>query len=172
MKDIVALRLLKPDDAEAITRHLDDPEMFNNLMDYIPNPYSLQDAVEFIRNSLKDDSRQLIRAIEVNGEMAGIIGVQQQKDVYRKTAKMGYWLGKEYWGKGIMTQAVQQCIPLAFQQMDIVKLYANTFATNPASRRVLEKAGFVKEAILEKAIYKNGVVMDYHLYAVFAEDME
>lgn len=170
MKNIILLRLLKPTDAAAITRHLSDPEMFRNLMDYIPNPYSITDAVEFIERSQENTGGHIIRAIEVDGILAGIIGVEQQKDVYRKTAKMGYWLGKTYWGRGIMTEAVRQCIPMAFQQLDIVKLYANTFATNPASRRVLEKAGFTREAILKKAVYKNGEVMDYHLYALFARE--
>lgn len=111
----------------------------------------------------------LLLAIEVDGVAAGGIAVTLLDDVYCRTAEVGYWLGEPFWGRGIMTDAVAAVVPVAFERFAIVRLQAGVFADNLASMRVLEKCGFVREAVLHNAITKNGVVMDEVMHACFRD---
>jgi RimJ/RimL family protein N-acetyltransferase len=87
-------------------------------------------------------------------------------DVYRRSAEIGYWLGEEYWGLGIATEAVLAVVDYGFQTFDIHRIFAGVFERNSASMRVLEKAGFKQEARLIKAITKEGQTMDEFIYAI------
>ncbi|WAI02192.1 GNAT family N-acetyltransferase [Methanogenium organophilum] len=111
----------------------------------------------------------LLLAIEVDGVAAGGIAVTLLDDVYCRTAEIGYWLGEPFWGRGIMTDAIAAVVPVAFVRLDIVRIQAGVFANNPASMRVLEKCGFVREAVLRNAITKNGVLMDEVMHARFRD---
>lgn len=111
----------------------------------------------------------LLLAIEVDGVAVGGIAVTLLDDVYCRTAEIGYWLGEPFWGRGIMTDAIAAIVPVAFERFDIVRIQAGVFANNPASMRVLEKCGFVREAVLKNAITKNGVVIDEVMHARFRD---
>ncbi len=99
-------------------------------------------------------------AIEYNGEFAGSIGLVKQNDVYRLTAEIGYWLGEPFWGQGIATKAVKLIAEYGFSQLELIRIYSGVFDFNKASQRVLEKAGFTLECIVEKAVIKNENVCD------------
>lgn len=73
----------------------------------------------------------------------------------KKSAEIGYWVAKPYWGNGIASDALNKFTSLIFERTDLVRLYASVFEGNVASAKVLEKCGFTLEAVLEKAIYKN-----------------
>jgi RimJ/RimL family protein N-acetyltransferase len=79
---------------------------------------------------------------------------------------MGYWLAEEYWGLGIMTEAVKQTIEHSFKSFDITRIFARPFSTNLASQRVLEKAGMKLEARFEKTLFKNGQFLDELVYSI------
>jgi RimJ/RimL family protein N-acetyltransferase len=111
-------------------------------------------------------SPESIFAIASVEGLIGVIGLHVQPDVYRKSAELGYWLGEPYWGKGIATMAVKAMVEYGFIQLGLVRIYANVFEGNPASNRVLEKAGFRLEARLQKAVYKEGRILDQFLYAI------
>ena len=111
----------------------------------------------------------LLLAIEVEGVAAGGIAVTLLDDVYHRTAEIGYWLGEPFWGRGIMTDAVAAVVPVAFERFPIVRIQAGVFANNPGSMRVLEKCGFIREAVLEHAITKNGVLLDEVMHVRFRE---
>lgn len=111
----------------------------------------------------------LLLAIEVDGQAVGGIAVTLLDDVYHRTAEIGYWLGEPFWGRGIVTDAVAAVVPVAFVRFPIVRLQAGVFANNPASMRVLEKCGFVREAVLHNAITKNGVLMDEVMHVRFRD---
>ena len=70
------------------------------------------------------------------------IGVFRQGNIHRRTAELGYYIAEGYWGKGIMTEAVKQVCKYVFEKSDILRIYAEPFAYNTASCRVLEKAVF------------------------------
>ena len=86
--------------------------------------------------------------------------------MHRKNAEIGYWLGEEFWGRGIVTEAVKQILEFGFSNLDITRIYARTFSSNIASQRVLEKAGMKPEARFEKSIFKEGQYLDELIYAI------
>src|SRR5690606_11107271 len=105
-------------------------------------------------------------AIEVDSEAAGGISLMLHDDVERISAEIGYWLGKQYWGRGIMSEAVGAVTRWGFREFGLTRIYALPFANNAASSRVLEKAGYLLEGVMRRSALKDGVVMDQRLYAV------
>lgn len=161
------LRPWRDTDADSLARYANHEGIARNLRDVFPHPYTLDDARAYIRLCREaDPSREHCCAIEVAGEAAGSIGLFRQADVNRQCAELGYWLGEPFWGKGVMTEAVRQICSDGFRRWDIVRIYAEPFARNTGSCRVLEKAGFVREGILRNSVFKNGVVEDACLYAL------
>ncbi|NOU58948.1 GNAT family N-acetyltransferase [Marinifilum caeruleilacunae] len=161
----VILRKWQKGDEDSLVRHADNMAVAKFLKDSFPKPYTYSDAVQWIRFANRSiDSYNL--AITLNDKVIGAIGVEKQQDVYRKSAELGYWLGEEYWNKGIMTNVVKEMVELAFQNFSIVRLYAYVFSGNKASSVVLEKAGFELESIQKSAIYKNGQFMDQMVYTI------
>lgn len=168
-----ALRPWEEADAASLVRCADDPGIAANLRDVFPSPYGLPDAEWFIRDCMaREGTGQLCRAIVVGGEAVGSISVLRGADVYRKSAEIGYWLGRDFWGQGLTTEAVKRMCREAFDAWDIVRIHAEVFAPNAASRRVLEKAGFSLEGTRRAAVYKNGQVLDACVYALLREEIE
>jgi RimJ/RimL family protein N-acetyltransferase len=165
------LRPWDPGDELSLARHADNPRVAEMLRDGFPQPYSLADAREFL-SMVARNKRDVILAIEVEGEACGGIGLFPQKDVYRFNAEIGYWLSESCWGRGIMSRAVGLMVDHAFGKMKFLRLYAAIYEHNLASMRVLEKNGFQKEAIHRKAVTKGGRRLDEHLYALLKEEWE
>jgi RimJ/RimL family protein N-acetyltransferase len=90
------------------------------------------------------------------------------KDIERCSAEAGYWLGSQYWRRGIATAALERICQYAFEQLGLLRVYATPLVWNAASFRVLEKAGFNREGIMRNASIKDGVVIDMALYARLA----
>jgi [ribosomal protein S5]-alanine N-acetyltransferase len=153
------------DDIFSLQKHADNPNVYNFLMDAFPHPYTIDDAANWITRMQKQNP-VLVFAIDVGGKLVGGIGLEMRHDIYSKSPLIGYWLGEEFWGHGIMTEAVRLVSAYAFAHLDIVRLQAGILGNNPASMRVLEKAGFVREGILRNAIVKNGVVLDEVVYGL------
>ena len=87
-------------------------------------------------------------------------------DVERYSAEVGYWLGEPFWGRGITAEAVKLLSDYAFATCNMLRLFALPFADNAQSIRVLEKAGYTREAILRASSVKHGVARDQALYAL------
>lgn len=167
------LRPWQMEDAPAIVPYADDPLVARNLRDVFPNPYALADAEEFVRDcAAREGKGQLCRAILVEGRPVGSIGLFRGSDVYRRSAELGYWLGRPFWGQGIMTAAVKEMCALGFGTWDIVRIHAKPYARNTGSRRVLEKAGFALEGIQRQSVFKEGAFLDDCIYAVLREEAE
>ena len=108
------LRPWREADAASIARYADNAKIAANLRDVFPCPYAPQDAATFVESCIRQEGRgQMCRAIEVDGEAAGSIGLFLGSDVYRRSAELGYWLGEPFWGRGIMTAAVETMRPPA-----------------------------------------------------------
>lgn len=151
-------------DARDLVNSANNPRVAAMLRDGFPFPYTIDDANRFISLATAPDSQNLFLAIDVNGNACGGIGIHPLGDVYRKTAEIGYWIAESFWGRGIVTGAVRALVPEAFDRFDIARIQAGIFANNPASMRVLEKCGFIREAVHRDAITKNGVTMDEFFY--------
>lgn len=160
------LREWKTEDADSVAKYANNPKIAGNLRDGFPSPYTPEDARLFVADCLRGQKGMIMLAIEIGGEAAGSIGVFRQDNVYRKSAELGYWLGEPFWGKGVMSAAVSEMCALAFGAWDIVRIFAEPFAGNAASRGVLEKAGFALEGILKRSVFKNGSITDSCIYAV------
>lgn len=158
------LRPLRLGDADALARHMNDREVWRNLRDRVPHPYSAEDARGFLV-TVVDVVPQQVWAIDVDGEAAGAIGVHPRDDVYRHTLEIGFWIGRAHWGRGIVSEAVPVIVEHAFATWpDVVRIQAEVFAWNPASARVLEKCGFLREARLRSAVTKDGRTGDLLIY--------
>lgn len=132
----------------------------DNFRDGLPYPYTKQDGVDFISAMLSADENETFAfAITADGRVVGSIGVFRQGNIHRRTAELGYYIAEGYWGKGIMTEAVKQVCECVFEKSDILRIYAEPFAYNMASCRVLEKAGFQYEGTLRNNAVKNGKVI-------------
>jgi len=152
-------------DQDSVVKYANNPNIAKYLTDGFPHPYTMEDAEKFI-NLYKDVCPANCLAIEVGGEAAGSIGVFPQSDIHSKNAEMGYWLGEEFWGKGIMTGVIREMVAYTFENFDVNRIFARPFGTNIASQKVLEKSGFKLEAVFEKTLYKNGEYLDEMIYAI------
>ena len=153
-------------DVESLHRHANNRKVSIHLRDRFPFPYELEHAKTFLGWLAKQPS-PTVWAIEVGGEAVGGIGVELHSDVERVSAEMGYWLGESVWGRGIATEALRAVTAEAFRRFDITRLYAVPFADHPASLRVLEKAGYVKEGLMRQSAIKDGKIRDQFLYATY-----
>lgn len=154
-------------DAASLATYANNIHIWNNVRDYFPHPYSEADGITFISKVLAKPKPPTDIAIEIGGKAAGGISIVPNEDVERITAEIGYWLGEPFWNKGFMTSVIREIANYAFSNFAITKLYAPVFEHNHASMRALEKAGFIKEAILRKAAIKNNRVIDLHYYTLF-----
>jgi RimJ/RimL family protein N-acetyltransferase len=101
---------------------------------------------------------------QTTGELIGGIGLRVDKQ--HDTAELGYWIGKPYWGNGYCTEAVAAMVEFGFSQFGWRKIYAEHFSDNPASGRVLEKLGFVREGRRRKHVQRFGKIQDVELYGL------
>lgn len=154
-------------DAADLAKALSNRNVQDNLRDGLPYPYTEQDGADFITAVLAADENETFAfAITADGRVVGSIGVFRQENIHRQTAELGYYIAEEYWGRGIMTEAVKQICEYVFDKSDIIRIYAEPFAHNQASCRVLEKAGFQYEGTLRKNAVKNGKVIDMKMYSL------
>jgi RimJ/RimL family protein N-acetyltransferase len=163
----VLLRPWRRGDEPALVRHADNPKIWRNLRDRFPHPYRWSDAVDWIRIVEGQGEPTLHFAVVLDGEAIGSVGFERFGDVERRVSEIGYWLGEEHWGRGIATEAVIAASRYAFETFEIDRLHAGVFEWNPASCRVLEKAGFRLEARLRRSVFKDGRTIDRLLYVRF-----
>ena len=150
-----------------IAKAANSKKISGNLRDIFPYPYTKSDADGYIGLCITNgDAKQLCRAIVIDGTAIGGISVTLGEDIFRKSGEIGFWLAEEYWGRGIMTEAVTVICNTAFHVYDISRIFAVVFSHNRGSCRVLEKAGFVPEGVMKKGAYKNGQYIDYFMYAL------
>lgn len=164
---MVNIRQWIASDAIALAKLLNNKKVLDNLRDGLPFPYTDKDALDYINFCLNaDKSSQFCFAIEYCGEVVGSIGIFRQTNIHSRTAELGYYLAEESWGKGICTEAVRLACNYVFENTDIIRIYAEPFARNIASCRVLEKAGFTLEGTLHANAVKNSVIEDMKIYAL------
>jgi RimJ/RimL family protein N-acetyltransferase len=104
-------------------------------------------------------------AIVVDDAAVGGIALEPMTDVHAGTARIGYWLGEPFWGRGIMTTAVGEVSARAFSPLGYRRIETPVFASNIASMRVLEKCGYLREGVMRNSVFKDGELIDSMLYA-------
>jgi RimJ/RimL family protein N-acetyltransferase len=158
-------------DAESLALQATDRRVWLGLRDAFPHPYGIEDARRFI-GMAQHKSPQTYFAIEVTGRVAGGIGYTEHSDVERIGAEVGYWLGCEFWGRGIATAALRLVTEQAFRvNAELRRHYAVPFSSNPASARVLAKAGYHCEGTLRQSAIKDGQILDQWMYAILRDEL-
>jgi ribosomal-protein-alanine N-acetyltransferase len=152
------------DDAEALVRHANNINVARQLRDRFPHPYTRANASAFLKAATSAPEASNL-AIDVDGEAVGAIGYVAGVDVERYSAEIGYWLGESHWRRGIATEALRLVTEHVFDAMNLLRLFALPFADNAGSIRVLEKAGYQREAVLRSSSVKYGQPRDQLLYA-------
>jgi ribosomal-protein-alanine N-acetyltransferase len=162
---LCVIRDWQPGDEAALIAVADNRNVWRNMHHRFPHPYTQADASHWL-SLLAAMPEPTHWAIEVNGAPVGGIGVDIGEGIFAKSAQFGYWLGEPYWGRGIVSEAVPAASEYALSHFGLVRLEAPVFGWNPASMRVLEKAGFLREGVLRKSVLKEGQLIDQILYAL------
>lgn len=161
----IRLRTWQNKDQKELVSQANHYEIWRNLTDSFPYPYTQNDAEAWIEFNLYQKPAENL-AIIVNGKVAGAIGLVKKTGNWEKTAEIGYWLGYDFWGHGIGTKAVKKFSQYVFDTFpNIHRLEANVIAYNEASKRVLEKSGFTLEGIMKERFVKNEELLDIWHYA-------
>ena len=158
------LREWRRGDEPSLVRHANNHNVWINLRDSFPFPYTPADARGWIRLAATN-ALNLVFAIDVDGFAVGGIGLKPGEDIHRHNAEIGYWLGEEYWNRGITTEAVIAVTDYAFRTLEMTRVHAEVFEWNTASMHVLEKAGFTREGVLRKSAFKDRQWVDEVVFA-------
>jgi RimJ/RimL family protein N-acetyltransferase len=158
------VRSYRMSDLKPLVKYANNRNVSINLTDRFPHPYRSKDAKRWLEFVTAHEPETNF-AIASEHEVIGGIGFELKSDIYRLSAEIGYWLGEPFWGKGIATKAVKAVTEFAFDRFDLERVYAGVFETNPASARVLEKAGYVREGCFQRAVIKEGKIIDLLIYA-------
>jgi len=160
------LREWRLSDVTSLAENANNINIWNNVRDYFPYPYSEEDGKRFIEMVLIKPKPTVDFAIVVDEKAVGGIGIVLKNDVERIGAEIGYWLGEIYWNKGIMTKAIKEMVEYVFLHFPLKKIFSPVFDFNIASQKALQKAGFEREAILKQASIKNNKIIDLHYYSL------
>jgi [ribosomal protein S5]-alanine N-acetyltransferase len=157
-----------PHDVESVVRHANNRKIWLNLRDRFPHPYTRADAENWTKGA-PSARPETSFAIDISGEAVGGIGFEIKTDVERHSAEVGYWLGEDFWGRGICTEALKTITPYAIETYHLNRIFALPFSENLGSIRVLEKAGYKRECIMRQSAFKDGRFVDQILYAFVVE---
>ena len=163
------IRSYRAGDKPALLAYADNRNVARNLRDRFPHPYTARVADRWLKHVAAEEPEKSF-AIATPEELIGGIGIEPGEDVHHRSAEIGFWLGEPFWGRGIVTAAVRAFTPWAFERYDLLRIWAGVFETNPASARVLEKAGYAFEGRHRGAVVKDGRVLDELVYARVVEE--
>lgn len=182
--DRVIVRAYLPSDAPSLAKHANDPAISQWMTNRFPSPYTLADSEYFINTIALVQTRSSTASspptdLLVNyalfrrsdGAYLGGIGLKPLADVEARGVELGYWVGREFWGQGYVTEAVRGFTAWAFATFpELLRVEAGLFEGNVASAKVVTKAGFRAEGVRRKAVWKNGRALDMVYYGMLREE--
>lgn len=155
-------------DEPSLVRHANNRNVSRSLRDTFPYPYTLGDAQSWV-NLATSRLRGQVWAIDIGGFAVGGIGLHAGTDVNRLNAEIGYWVGEEFWGRGVATDAVRAVTRWGLGPGGFARIFAQVFDGNAASVRVLEKADYRLEGRMRLSAFKAGQLIDQLLFACVRE---
>lgn len=168
----LVLRPFEPRDAGDVERLAGERDIASTTVS-IPHPYPPGAALAWIatHGPARAEGRSATFAItlERTGELVGAMGFEVNPK--NDWAELGYWIGKPYWGRGYATEALRALVPWAFEHFPLNRLQACHFTRNPASGRVMEKAGLTREGVLRQRVKKWGRFEDIAIYAILRHEV-
>ncbi len=160
---ICDLRNWREGDESRLSEIANNENVSRYMTDRFPYPYTVDDAKWWIGQNLGPNATNF--AIMSNGEIVGGCGFAIGEFEKICSAEIGYWLGEAYWGRGYASAALHTLTDYAFTTYGLRRIAAIVFAPNAASAKVLEKCGYVREAVMRNAVVKRGNLYDVFLYA-------
>ncbi len=159
------LRPYRKGDAADVVENIND-EKVSRFLSIVPYPYTTKDANYWIKKCLKEGKEKKKTAVRFAIEIGGkVVGAIDLSNIHGHKAEIGYWLGRKYWNKGIMTESIKLITKFGFGILNLKRIYAPVFTGNGSSARVLEKNGYKREGLFKKDISKNGKLYNSYLYA-------
>lgn len=159
-------------DAASLARVANDREVWRNLTDRFPHPYTVDDAVEWIERCEQQGEPPLQFAIVVDDQIVGGAGFELGEGERRRSVDIGYWLGSAYWGRGLASAVVDALTHYAFDTFDLNRIQASVFGWNRASAGVLHKCGYRIEGWRRLAVFKDGQYTDLLMWGLLREELE
>ena len=160
------LRSYRKGDEKSLVENINDKNV-SKFMSTVPFPYKLKDARFWINRSRKLENKKIKNeihfAIDITGKVVGGIGLMHIEKAHK--AEIGYWIGRNYWNIGIMTNVVKLMSDFGFKKLKLKRIYAKVFLKNKASAKVLEKNGFRLEGLMRKEMTKKDKLYDAYLYS-------
>ncbi len=163
-KEGYSIRHLQINDTESLAKNGNDKEIWLNMRNEFPYPFTSTDA-EILITRAREKANTLVVAIANEQEAVGVISLLIHNDIRCHSGVLSYWIGREFWGQGIGTNAINTLTKYAFSRLGLIRVYAKVFSTNIGSIRALEKNGFHKEGHFKKGVFKEGEFIDQVLYA-------
>ena len=162
---IFILRPYRKWDEKSLIENINDRNV-SKFMSKVPYPYTMKDAKKWVNECRKSNKNKtaLSFAIDIGGKIIGGIGLM---NIEKRMAELGYWLGKKYWNKGIMTEAVKLVTNLGFKKLKLGRIYATIFVKNRASAKALENNGYKFEGLMKKYYVKNHPSEMGSMFALF-----
>jgi RimJ/RimL family protein N-acetyltransferase len=162
----VRLRPWGMGDVEALVRVGDDHDIWLNLRDRFPHPFTTPAAQLWLADQAPTKSDPPMSfAIEWRGGLVGGARLKRREDAHQICADLTFWLGREYWGQGIALSAVRAATDYAFDELGLERVQAFVYDWNPTAAHVLESGGFKLEGRLRSYVKKDDRLGDALLYA-------
>lgn len=165
----LSLRRLQASDAPALFRMFSDAE----TMRYWSRPpfARLDEAEELVARARLsgEEGRSLVLGLEFEGASIGTCVLHSFEHQCRR-AEVGYRMGREYWGRGFMAEALTALFDYAFDELELIRLEADTDPRNTASIRLLERMGFVQEGLLRRRWIVDSEISDTAFFGLLVED--
>ena len=160
------------EDAEAFLEYYSDPQVSKYIVSFIPK--TVEEARSEIRYWINvfsyNDGLYFAIARKSDNKMIGSVGVSGVNRSHNRI-EASYDLAKEYWGKGIMTKALNAVLKYAFSELKFNRIEAYAMPDNIGSQKVLEKCGFAFEGVLRQHRFHNGKYVDIGIYSVLYSDL-
>ena len=146
-----------------------DYDIWSNLDDSFPHPYTREDAEESVALQSSKDPAEHFAICDAAGPIGGI-GVNTLRGDSTNSAELGYFVGKPFWGQGIATAAAKAVTAYGFDTLGLMRIHARVRVSNGASERVLEKVGYRREGSHVRPAPNEGEPVGYLTYAILRED--
>ncbi len=168
----LTLRPLTLDDAPAIERGCSAFEVAKMTL-RIPHPYPEGQARNYLAELLAkppgaDHTFGLVRRVE--GDLIGMCGLHPEH--LHDAAELGYWVGVPFWGQGFASETVREIVRFGFEDLQLNRIHAFHYTHNPASGRVLAKAGFVVEGVQRQRYFRFGERVDSVMTSILRFEWE
>ena len=167
------LRRFDESDIPEIVRLADDPDISRNTL-LIPHPYEELHARRWmaVQKRERRTGKGLVFAVVLVSDrrLLGAVGLTIDRE--HNNAGLGYWIGREFWGRGYATEAARAVVGYGFEMLGLNKIHGGHFADNGASGRVMEKIGMTVEGYQPRHVLRGGKYRDLVLYGILREQWE